>query len=72
MMGFSGDSLLGALPWIGGTVVLLIAITFVFGIRIGRHNVVDTTWGLLFVGIGIASLITSQGYGDPVRRWLRW
>jgi len=70
MMGFSGDALLGALPWIAGSVVVLIAGTFMLGIRIGRHNVVDTAWGLLFVGVGIASLITSQGHGDPVRRWL--
>jgi len=51
-------------------VVVLIAITFGVGVRIGRNNVVDTAWGLLFVGVGIASLITSQGHGDPVRRWL--
>lgn len=69
-MGFSGDALLSALPWIGGTVAALIAITFVVGLSIGRHNVVDTAWGLLFVGIGVATLITSQGHGDPLRRWV--
>lgn len=70
MTGFSGGSLLAALPWIGGTVLVLIAVTAAVGISIGRHNVVDTAWGLLFVGVGISSLITSQGHGDPVRRWL--
>jgi len=34
--------------------VVLIAITFGVGVRIGRHKVVDTAWGLLFVGVGIA------------------
>ena len=69
-MGFSGDALLAGLPWIGGTVVVLMVVTFGVGFRIGRHNVVDTVWGLFFVGVGIASLITSQGHGAPLRRWL--
>lgn len=69
-MGFSGDALLGALPWIGGTVAVLIVLTFAVGVAGKRHSVVDTAWGLLFVGIGLATLITSQGHGDPVRRWL--
>ena len=34
--------------------MVLIAITFGVGVRIGRHKVVDTAWGLLFVGVGIA------------------
>jgi len=51
-------------------VVVLIAITFGVGVRIGRHKVVDTAWGLLFVGGRHRLLITSPGHGDPVRRWL--
>lgn len=70
MTALSGDALLAALPWIGGTILALITTTFVVGVRIGRHNVVDAAWGLLFVGVGVCSLIASRGYGDPVRRWL--
>lgn len=70
MIGFDGAALLRALPFTAGAVLILIVLTFVTGMVAGRHNVVDTAWGLLFVGIGIATLVTSQGHGDPVRRWL--
>jgi steroid 5-alpha reductase family enzyme len=69
-MGFPTDAFVHTLAWTGGTVGALIAVTFVAGLILGRHNIVDSTWGLLFVGIGIAALVTSQGHGDPVRRWM--
>ncbi|MDT8915167.1 DUF1295 domain-containing protein [Amycolatopsis sp. PS_44_ISF1] len=61
---------MASLGWTGGVVVGLIAVTAGLGVLAGRHNVVDTAWGLLFAGVGLAAFVTSQGHGDPVRRWV--
>jgi len=45
-------------------------ITFAIALRVGKHSVVDTAWG---VGIALAALVAflvSQGHGDPARRAL--
>jgi steroid 5-alpha reductase family enzyme len=44
------------------------AITFTIGRRIGRYNVVDVAWGLGF--IAVAAIAAILGTGDPARRWL--
>jgi steroid 5-alpha reductase family enzyme len=44
------------------------AVTFAIGRRIGRYNVVDVAWGLGFVVI--AAVAAALGHGDPARRWL--
>jgi len=44
------------------------AITFAIGHRIGRYNVVDVAWGLGF--IAVAAVAAVLGTGDPTRRWL--
>ncbi|MBX7433806.1 DUF1295 domain-containing protein [Mycobacterium sp. Y57] len=48
--------------------VLVHAITFAVGRRIGRYNVVDVTWGLGFVAV--AAVCAAIGDGDPLRRLL--
>ena len=56
-----------SLASLGGTAVLMI-ITALVGARIGRHNVVDVTWGGGFVLIALISAAT--GTGDLWRRLL--
>jgi len=48
--------------------LVLHAITFGIGRRIGRYNVVDVTWALGF--IAIATVAAILGHGDACRRWL--
>lgn len=48
--------------------VVLFAITFFVGRRIGRYNVVDVTWGLAFVAVAVTSAVF--GTGDLTRRLL--
>ncbi|MFE9245940.1 DUF1295 domain-containing protein [Nocardiopsis sp. NPDC006938] len=45
---------------------------FAFGVRLGRHSVVDVAWGLGFVGAALSTavLATASGAGDPARTWL--
>lgn len=49
-------------------VIILLAITAVIGFSIGRHNVVDVTWGLGFVLIALITAVL--GNGDLWRRLL--
>jgi steroid 5-alpha reductase family enzyme len=44
------------------------SVTFVIGRKLGRYNVVDTAWGLGFIGVAAVSALL--GHGDPTRRWL--
>ncbi|MDI9917940.1 DUF1295 domain-containing protein [Rhodococcus sp. IEGM 1379] len=49
-------------------IVVTMAVTAVIGVRIGRHNVVDVSWGVGFVVIAVVSAVF--GTGDPWRRVL--
>ena len=44
------------------------AVTFTIGHRIGRYNVVDVAWGLGFIAVAMVAAIL--GDGDASRRWL--
>ncbi|MBY4128821.1 DUF1295 domain-containing protein [Rhodococcus fascians] len=61
------DFLTVSLASLGGTAVLMI-VTALIGARIGRHNVVDVTWGGGFVLIALIAAAT--GTGDAWRRVL--
>ena len=54
------DFLTVSLSSLGGTAVLMI-VTALIGARIGRHNVVDVTWGGGFVLIALISAVTGTG-----------
>jgi len=49
-------------------VVVVLTVTAVVGFRIGRHNVVDVSWGAGFVAVAIAAALS--GSGDGWRRVL--
>jgi steroid 5-alpha reductase family enzyme len=51
-----------------GVLVVMHALTFAIGRRLGRYNVVDVTWGLGFVGV--AAVAAVLGTGDLFRRLL--
>ena len=51
--------------------LVVLAATFVASKIAGKHSVIDTAWGLLFVRRrGRRRSSRSAGHGDPVRRWL--
>ncbi len=60
----------GSVPYSAGAVVLLLAATFIGFLIVGKHSLIDSTWGLLFAAVAIAAFACSSGHGDPVRRWL--
>jgi steroid 5-alpha reductase family enzyme len=56
--------------WAALAMLALLAITFAVSKIVGRHSVVDSTWGLLFVGAAVVSFVVSAGHGDGLRRVL--
>lgn len=69
-MSFDGSACALNLLWSGLAVAVLVLGTFVVARIVGRHNVIDTTWGLLFVAIAIVTFVTSADSGDSLRRVL--
>ncbi len=70
MNDFDTSAFWANIGWVALAMVALLAITFGASKVAGRHSVVDTTWGLLFVGAAVVSFIASSGHGDGLRRTL--
>jgi steroid 5-alpha reductase family enzyme len=61
-----------ALTLLAAAAALLIlqGVTFVVALKVGKHSVVDTAWGLGIALAALAAFLTSLGHGDPARRAL--
>jgi steroid 5-alpha reductase family enzyme len=70
MSSFDASAFAGTLAWSGGAVVVVLLATFAIAKMIGKHSVIDTTWGLLFVTVAVVVFVRSDGHGDDLRRWL--
>ncbi len=69
-MTFDDSAFAGTLGWSALAVLGVLALTFVAAKIAGKHSVIDTTWGLLFVTVAVVVFALSGGAADPVRRWL--
>ena len=67
-MSFDTTAWAGTLAWAGGAMIVVLLATFVVSKIVGKHAVIDTTWGLLFVTAAVVVAVRSDG--DDVRRWL--
>jgi steroid 5-alpha reductase family enzyme len=68
--GFDSDQFWLTMPLVAAAIVFVVLTTFVVSRLVGRHNVIDTAWGLLFVAAAGVTFAASAGSGDPLRRWL--
>jgi len=68
--GFDGGAFGRTLLATALAVVVVLGITFVVALRVGKQAVIDVTWGLGFVAIALTAFATSAGHGDGLRRWL--
>ena len=50
--------------------LVTMAVTFAVALRVGKHSVVDTAWGIGIALAALASLLASAGHGQPARRYL--
>ncbi len=64
MSQFDGTGFLGVLPWTLLTVVLTMAVTYAVARKVGKHAVVDITWGLGFALIGLVAYPLRSGDDD--------
>jgi steroid 5-alpha reductase family enzyme len=69
-MGYHWAAFGAAFGWIAVAVVVLLSVFFLIGVRLGRHNVVDTAWGLGFATVAVVGFALSSGDGDWLRRTL--
>ena len=67
---FDGTGVAHALPWVAVALLTVLAVTFVASRIAGKHSVIDTAWGLLFVAVAVTVFATSSGSGDGLRRAL--
>ena len=67
---FDGAAFARVLPLTALVVLVLMAVTLAVATRVGRHVVIDVTWGLGFVAIAATAFAASAGRGDDLRRWL--
>ena len=70
MHDFATGSFLVSLAASAGVVVVLVLVTWLLGMAIGRYNVVDVAWGLGFVLVAWVAFVLSAGDGDDARRVL--
>ncbi len=61
----------GALVSLGVLLVVFTG-TWLLALRLGRHSVVDVVWGLGFVAVALAGILTARagGHGDLGRQLL--
>jgi steroid 5-alpha reductase family enzyme len=70
MSGYPTADFVASLPWVGGAALLVLVVTFAVAKVAGKHSVIDSAWGMLFVAMAVVAFVRSDGSGDPVRRWL--
>lgn len=58
------------LPLVAAALLVVLAVTYLAGRRVGRHSVIDTAWGLLFGAAAGTAYAASSGHGEPTRRAL--
>lgn len=59
-----------SLPVTALVVVVLMAGTLAVALAVGKHAVVDVSWGLGFVAVALTSYLLGAGQGDDARRLL--
>jgi steroid 5-alpha reductase family enzyme len=67
---FDGSAFAATLGWAAAAAAVVLLATFVVAKLVGKHSVIDTTWGLLFVTMAAVVFIRSDGHADDTRRWL--
>ena len=48
--------------------LVMMAVTFAVALKVGKHSVVDTAWGIGLALVALVGLVSSIGYGQPARR----
>ena len=65
---FDAAGFVAALPWVVGGLAVVLAVTFALALRLGRHSVIDSAWGVAFTVVAVVSFVASSGSGNDGRR----
>jgi steroid 5-alpha reductase family enzyme len=68
--GFPTAVFFQSLPWAALAILAVLVLTYLASRVAGKHSVIDTAWGLLFVAAAVAGFVCSRDHGDAARRWL--
>ncbi|MGZ4598228.1 MAG: DUF1295 domain-containing protein [Oryzihumus sp.] len=69
-MAFPWGAFAAALPFTVVAVVVVLGVTLLVALRLGKHAVVDVAWGLGFAAVALTAYALSAGEGDAGRRLL--
>jgi steroid 5-alpha reductase family enzyme len=67
---FDSGAFAAGVGWAAAAIVAVLAVTYMSSRIAGRHSVIDTAWGLLFVAAAVSAFTTSAGHGNGLRRVL--
>lgn len=70
MSQFDGGAFSLGVGWAAAAIAAVLAVTYLSSRIAGRHSVIDTAWGLLFVVAAVSAFLTSAGHGNGLRRTL--
>lgn len=70
MSRFDVAAFAAVLPLTVLTVLVVLGVTLLVAVRVGRHAVVDVAWGVGFVAVAATAYVCSAGVGDHARRAL--
>jgi steroid 5-alpha reductase family enzyme len=70
MGSFPAGAFLASLPFTVLAVLVVLGVTFVVALRVGKHAVVDVAWGTGFAVVALTALVSSAADGAAGRRFL--
>jgi steroid 5-alpha reductase family enzyme len=65
---FAVDPFLSGFALTAGVTLALFVGCWLVALAVGRFNIVDTLWGLAFLGVAVADFVWSAGHGVPTWR----
>ena len=68
MSGLPAGPFAVALLSMAAALLVMMAVTFAIALKVGKHSVVDTAWGIGIALVALVALVSSIGYGQPARR----
>ncbi len=68
MSGLPAGPLFVTLGCTAAALLVIMAVTFTIALKVGKHSVVDTAWGIGIALVALVALVSSIGYGQPARR----
>ena len=70
MSGLPAGPFVVTLACTAAALLVMMAVTFAVALKVGKHSVVDTAWGIGIALVATVALVSSLGYGQPAHRYI--